>query len=132
MITTVSAIDEAVILFSASQNTCINSFLVSRTMLLKNLAEVLFRGFYDWQNVYCILSGCFCHKAWKFYCQYSVSQKKKLHKSSHKTIVKAICLNMKIYILKQIVLSKGEKIYKRHWFTYQRISSFLIVLSDWV
>lgn len=49
-----SGIDEAVILSSASQNTCINSSLVSRTMLLKNLAEVLFRGFYDWQNVYCI------------------------------------------------------------------------------
>lgn len=51
MITSVSGIDEAVILFSASQNTHINSSLAPRTVLLKILAEVLFRG-YDWQNVY--------------------------------------------------------------------------------
>jgi len=43
----VIGIDEAVMLFSASQNAYINSSLAPRTMLLKNLAEVLFRGFYD-------------------------------------------------------------------------------------
>lgn len=64
MITSVIAIDEAVILFSASQNPYVNSSLTARTVLLKNLAEVLFRGFYDWQNVYFTWSQCFCHKAW--------------------------------------------------------------------
>lgn len=47
MITSVIAIDEAVILFSASQNPYVNSSMTARTVLLKNLAEVLFRGFYD-------------------------------------------------------------------------------------
>lgn len=47
MITSVIGIDEAVILFSASQNACINSSLAPRTAQLKNLAEVLLRGFYD-------------------------------------------------------------------------------------
>lgn len=47
MIASVIGIDEAVILISASQCACINSSLAPRTTLLKNLAEVLLRVFYD-------------------------------------------------------------------------------------
>lgn len=47
IITSVIGIDEVAILFSASQNACINSSLAPRTVLLKNLVQVLLRGFYD-------------------------------------------------------------------------------------